>query len=298
MNRKTKLLFLVIKILISALLLAVIFRKAGLRNVLFHLQSMDLRFFFLSSLLYVLTIFISTLRWRLVLDKSYPLKKLFSLYIIGSFFNNLLPGAIGGDAVKAYYLYKDTQNAGSSIGYIFMDRFIGFFGLLSIGLISWLLAFKELRTLGMHWAIPSLFIFFILGSPLFFWLRIGARFPAVSSFYDYIHRTVRRKMVVLKAYCLSIVIQVLSILMIYIIARGMGQNLSFTALFVFVPIIMVITMIPISIAGLGVREGAFVVLFGLTGVPPEVAASISFLWFLSIATGSLVGLVEYARYKQ
>ena len=57
-------------------------------------------------------------------------------------------------------------------------------------------------------------------------------------------------------------------------------------------------MLPISISGLGVRKSAFVLLFGLTGVPAKASMSISFLRFLSIVTASLIGLVEYLRIRR
>jgi uncharacterized membrane protein YbhN (UPF0104 family) len=287
--------FLLIKITVSCTLLAVIFRKAGLEQVLNHFQSMNLWFFGLSSLVYVFLVYVSARRWALLLEEPYPIKKIFSLYMIGSFFNNLLPGAVGGDAVKAYYLYKDTRKGGSSIGSVFMDRYIGLCALLSLGFISGIVAFPELRTIGMHLVIPALFCLFIAGSLLFFRLRIGRRFSAISDFYDYFHRSIRNRSMLVKTFILSLIVQTLTLFMIYLIARGIDQKLTFTALFVFVPIISIITMVPISISGLGVRESAFVLLFGLTGVPAEASMSISFLWFLSIVTASLIGLVEYLR---
>lgn len=299
MESKTKktILFLAIKVLVSSLLLVVVFNKTGLRNILLHLQATDLRFFFLAIALHTFILYIATLRWGLLLEGKHSLGKLYSLYLMGSFFNNFLPGAIGGDAVKAYYLYRGTQQAGSSMGSVFMDRYIGLFALLTMGLISGLVAFNDLKHLGMHWVIPSLFLLFIAGSLLFFRLKIGQRFSAVSDFYEYFHRAIRNKNMLLKAYGLSFVVQSLTLLMIYLIGLGIGQKLSFTALFVFVPIVILITMIPLSISGLGIRESAFVVLFGLTGVPAEESMSISFLWFLSIASASLIGLVEYIRLR-
>jgi hypothetical protein len=104
--------------------------------------------------------------------------------------------------------------------------------------------------------------------------------------------------VLLKAFLLSLIIQALLIVMIATVALGIGQQLSFAELFVFVPIIMTVMIIPLSISGFGVREGAFVVLFGFTGIPPSISVSISFLWFLSTATASLIGLVEYLRFRK
>lgn len=283
------------KAAVSGLLLAFIFRKAGIENILSHFREMDPRFFILSSLVYLFTLFLGALRWGLLLRGGHPRGRLFSLTLIGSFFNNLLPGSVGGDAVKIYYLYRDTQQGGKSIASVFMDRYVGFVGLLCIGLISGLAAFRDLKAIHMQWITPLLFVGFLAGSFVVFGMRIGRRFTAVAHFHDYFHDIIRDRRVLGATFALSLVIQVLSILEIYIIALGLGQHPSFSALFVFVPIIFTVTMVPISISGLGVRESAFVLLFGLTGITAQASTTISFLWFLSIAAPSLLGLAEYVR---
>ena len=286
---------LALKITVSALLLTFVLRKVGLQNILSHLRNMDLRFFFLSSVVYLLTLVLASLRWGILLKVSQPRKKLFSLCLIGSFFNHFMPGAVGGDAVKAYYLYKETGHGGSSIGSVFLDRYVGYCALLSIGLVSGIAAYSDLKTIGLHWLTPSLFILFLAGSLLFFGLRIGRRFKALADFYDYFHDTLRDRRAIGKALLLSLMIQVLTILEVELISLGLGQHPSFTALFVFVPLIISVMAVPISISGLGLREGAFVVFFGLTGISAEASMAISFLWFLSVATGSLPGFVEYMK---
>jgi glycosyltransferase 2 family protein len=290
-----RILFPALKITVSGLLITLVLRKVGLQNILSHLRSMDLRFFLLSSLVYLLTLFLSSLRWGLLLKRSPSGKKLFSLCLIGSFFNHFMPGMIGGDAVKAYYLYKETGHGGSSLGSVFLDRYVGYCALLSIGLVSGIAGYADLKALGLHWLTPSLFILFLTGSLLFFGLRIGRRFRAIADFYDYFHETLRDRRALGKAFLLSLMIQVLTILEIFLISFGLGQQPSFTALFVFVPLIITVMAVPISISGLGLREGAFVVLFGLTGISAEISTTISFLWFLSVMAGSFVGLSEYLR---
>ena len=290
-------LLLALKITVSGFLLTFVLRKVGLQNILSHLGTMDLRFFFLSSLVYLLTIFLASLRWGILLKRSQPVKKLFSLCVIGSFFNHFMPGAVGGDAVKAYYLYKETGHGGSSLGSVFLDRYVGYCALLSIGLFSGIAGYGDLKALGLHWLTPSLFILFLSGSLVFFGLRVGRRFKAIADFYDFFHDTLRDRRAIGKAFLLSLVIQVLTILEVELISLGLGQHPSFTALFVFVPIIITVMMVPVSISGLGLREGAFVVLFGLTGISAEAGTAISFLWFLSVATGSLPGLFLYLRIR-
>jgi uncharacterized protein (TIRG00374 family) len=291
-------LFLTLKITVSGLLITLVLRKVGLQNILSHLRTMDLRFFFLSSLVYLLTIFLASLRWGILLKGPHSSKKLFSLCLIGSFFNHFMPGMIGGDALKAYYLYRESGHGGSILGSVFLDRYVGYCALLSIGLVSGIAGYGELKALGLHWLTPSLFILFLSGSLLFFGLRIGRRFKAIADFYDYFHETLRDRRALGKAFLLSLMIQILTILEIFLISMGLGQHLSFTALFVFVPLIITVMAVPVSISGLGLREGAFVVLFGLTGISAEVSTSISFLWFLSVMAGSFVGLLEYLRLRR
>ena len=288
-------LLLLAKAAVSSLLLVLIFRKIDVAEIVSHFGEMDPWMFGLSSLLYIGNLYLTAVRWRMILGSGHPIGPLFSLCLIGAFFNNLLPGSVGGDAMKAYYLYRDTKEGGKSIASVFLDRYIGFFAMLSIGVVSGAVAFRELAAVKMEWISPLLFAGFLGASLAVFGLRIGRRFATVAAFYDFFHDRIRDRSMVVRAYFLSTLIQTISIAMVFCIARGLGQQVSFAALFVFLPIIFTVIAVPISISGLGLRESAFVLLFGLTGVSAATSTSISFLWFLSVATGSLPGLWEYFR---
>jgi len=287
-----------LKAVVSGILLVTVFRKAGLQNVLAHLRDMDLRLFVCSSLVYLLLLFLAAIRWSILLGGEHRASRLYSLTLIGAFFNNLLPGSVGGDAVRAYYLYRDTGKSGNRIASVFLDRYVGYAGLLCIGLVSGLVAFRDLAAVGMQWISPLLFAAFVLGSLVVFGMRIGRRFSTLADFYDFFHDRVRDRGAMAKAFLLSLAVQGLAILMVWLIARGLDQRPSFAALFVFVPIVFTVMMVPLSISGLGVREGAFVLLFGLTGISAEASTTISFLWFLSVAAASLAGLIEYVRQRR
>ena len=296
-NRK-KALLLLFKLAVSILFLYLVFRKAGAREVLSHLASANPLHFMASTGLYLLATLVSVRRWQLLLDEKYSVGRLFSLYMIGSFFNNVLPGIIGGDAVKAYYLYADSRRGDSSLGSVFMDRYIGYAALMAIGLLAGLAGYGELRQMGLHMVMPVLSLLFVMGSAVVFGLRIGSRFPQIDRFYVYFHRYARNGRVMTKTFMYSVIIQLITILMIYIIARGLGYRLALIPLLVFVPVIVTIATVPVSISGFGVREGAFVLLFGHAGLPPQAATSLSLLWFLSVAAASLIGLVEFLRYRK
>ncbi len=293
MRKRT--LTILLKLFISALLLALIMKKAGPHSIILRMRSMNAWFFLLAIALYVVLSWLVALRWRILLDGRYRIGTLFSLHMIGNFFNTILPSSMGGDAVKAYYLYRESKQAGVSFGSVFLDRYMGLLARLTLGLVSCAAAFAELKAIGMQWAIPALFLAFTAGSLVVLRLRIGGRFDAVADFYDYVRTRLARRRVMLRTFLLSLIIQSLLILMVASVARSIGQSLSFIELFVLVPIIMTLMIVPVSISGFGVREGAFVAIFNLTGIPSSVSVSLSFLWFLSMAAASLIGLVEYLR---
>ena len=248
--------------------------------------------------LYVFAQFISTIRWKLLLPGTLGIRKLFSFYLIGSFFSTLLPGVIGGDAVKGFYLYQATGSGSLSLASIFMDRYIGFIVLLLICTLAFPFGYKYFQGLSIEWLIPLIVLIFVTASLLIFGLRIGRSIKKISTFYDYFHKYRNQKKVIAKAMILSLFVQLFAIISVYILALGFGQHIPFLACLIFIPLIIMFTTIPISISGIGIREGAFVLFLGLIGIKPEFATAISLSWFAAIVGASILGLIEYLRYKK
>jgi uncharacterized membrane protein YbhN (UPF0104 family) len=240
---------------------------------------------------------VSTFRWRLLIVSKPPVRRLFALYITGSFFNIILPGLIGGDAVKGYYLYKETGNLPESMASIFMERYLGFTALFIIGAVAWPFAYPYLKGTGAFlWAFPLFLLAFIIGSIVFFTFKAGKkRIRLLNDFYGYFDYYDRKTL--LKGIGFSFLVQLLVILQVFALSRGLGLAEGLLVFFVFIPIITTLAVLPISISGLGIREASFVLLFGAVGVSPQAATALSFSWFLSLAAGALFGIVEYMRLK-
>ncbi len=298
MARPNKIIILLAKILVSGGLLYAVISRTGIERVLSTLRGMYIPFFLLAVLIYICSIFISALRWRLLLHERFGLGRLFSLYFIGSFFNHLLPGIIGGDAVKAYYLYRDTGKGASAVASVFMDRYIGFTALMLVGLVAFPFGFRYFKGSYIEWILPLIVLLFAAGSFVVFGLRAGRRTKLLSGFYDYFALYREKKSVILKTLLISVIIQTIVIFAVYVLSRGLDVDVPLLPLFIFVPVISTIATIPISISGLGVREASFVLLFGFLGISPAQATAVSFAWFLSVATGSLPGFIEYLRSKK
>lgn len=297
-----KFLLLTLKISVSLSLLYFIMSKAGLHEVLSTLSSMSLLHFLTASLFYLFCIFISTVRWKLLISTEeansiFSTARLYALYLMGAFFNNLMPGAVGGDAVRIYYLYKDSKSGASSFGSVFAERYMGVLGLISVALIALPFGLDKIRGSGYEWAVPVIALGVIVVSLLMFGLRLGNRFATVRGFYEYFLNLRKAPVTLLKVYIISIVNQLTVVTTVYIIAMGLGAEISLIECFLFVPIVITISTIPISISGLGLREGAFVILLGLSGIQPEMATSISFAWFLSYVLASTSGIPVYLSWK-
>jgi uncharacterized membrane protein YbhN (UPF0104 family) len=296
--KANKIAFVFLKIAISSVLLYIVLAKTGISKVLASLSGISITAFVSATLLYIFSQFISTLRWKLLLPEGLGLKKLFPLYMIGCFFNMFLPGIIGGDAVKGIYLYRATGKGSLALASIFMDRYLGFVVLIAICAAAFPFGYKYLQGSRIEWLLPFMILSFIAGSLLFFGLRLGKRMKFFSELYNYFYLYKNQRGVIGKALALSVLVQSAGIIAVYVLSLGLGQDIPLLAFLIYLPLIILVSLLPISISGLGVREGAFVVFFGLIGVKPETATAISLSWFITMSAGSLIGLVEYIKYKK
>ena len=120
----------------------------------------------------------------------------------------------------------------------------------------------------------------------------------MTEFYDYFSLLKARKAAITNALAVSAIIQFMNFIIVLILAWRMGARVSLLQLSVFLPIIITLSSLPISISGIGVREVSFVILLGLIGIRPEVATSLSLAWFFSVFLGSIPGLAFYVLHDR
>ncbi|NJD55288.1 MAG: flippase-like domain-containing protein [Nitrospirae bacterium] len=282
-----------LKLAVSGMSLFLIFRKTDIEHVFYILRDIGMPSFLAVSAIYIASQLVSTVRWRMLMPDKFPVMKLFSLYMIGAFFSTFLPGLIGGDAIRAYYLNKDAKKISTTLASVFMDRYIGFVSLMVIGIAAFPFSFGTFAGSPYRWLMPAIFGAFVMASIFFFGLQLGKRFRVMTEFYDYFSLLRKQKTTIVSALASSVIIQVMNFFMVIVLAWRMGLQVPLLQLAVFLPIVITISSLPISISGLGVREGAFVILLGLIGIRPEAATSLSLSWFFSVVMGSLPGLAFY-----
>lgn len=286
-----------------------LFLKAAITIVIFYLISQsieidkiipivtnaNLSLLIVAFILQTLAIFIAGIRWFLVMKKlNFPLPLNFYIkqYFIGMLFSQALPSSIGGDAYRIVALSRRKQSKTKSFYGVLIDRILGLLGLLLIVAIGLILnpdiLPKEIYL--------SVFVALLIGILLILSLLIFTKFSFLKRFKflqwvfslsDYFRHNLHGLSVLTSRMFISISIHLFVISCIYCIGLAIGLNQPLEVFLLFVPISLLLTLIPISFAGWGIREGAMVVLFTLVGSPKEVALATSILYGIILILSSL-----------
>jgi len=234
----------------------------------------------------------------------------FYLSLIGYFFNNFLPTAIGGDVVKAYYAGKRIDNKAAGFAGVFMDRFLGLipFSLIpAVTLVVFRNVISDSKLVFLAYAV-------LLGSVAILWLFLHKKtvkyivfllepfeetiwYKKLKGAYGLLNRYAKHKIVLIKTFVLSVLAQIAGIITVYIFARALGiHDVSPIVFFVVVPVVSFLSMIP-SINGLGIRESGYIY-FLKSYMPSEKAFAISLLFLFLLAILGVMGGVVYAFKKK
>ncbi len=301
-----------LKPVVSVSLYALIFRYSDVGAILGRLSAARLEFVAAGVLLYVAGQALSAWRWRMLLEPvalSVPYRRMVSFYFIGMFFNLFLPTIIGGDAVKALLLARETGQPARATISVFMERNLGLLALLLIadgrGVVGAArdavpssadrrsrcclsAAFIGVNIVLMRPAIYGAVDRIIVSTPL---RRLRGR---ASSIYAAITPYWAAHRVLVNAFALSLAFQAIVIGVVFLNARALRYDLPFLAVAVFVPLISLGGMLPVSVNGLGVREALYILLFGRIGVSTELAVSLALLYLAVTFVASLPGGLMYA----
>ncbi len=307
MNRKrwTDLL----KVVVSLALIGLLLSQIGLQQVVEVFAKAHLAYWLLGLAMFLLGIVIKTFRWQILLDAleiHISASELLQLNFIGFLFNNILPSGIGGDVVKMYELSKDSHQSAESVNAVFVDRVVGLVVAQFLAIIAALIAYRMVST-----EVLFVTLALFLGSLLAMWMLVQEslweailrRVPFLNAWQEgrladkirRLYKTFRRYDMssIIKALLVSLIFNVTLVLSNYFVGLALGVSISMLYFWVFVPITSVVTMIPISLNGLGVREMGYVTLFTQTGVPQEVAFSMSLSFYAFTVISGVIGGALY-----
>ncbi|MDR7523070.1 MAG: lysylphosphatidylglycerol synthase transmembrane domain-containing protein [Armatimonadota bacterium] len=298
---------LVLRLAVSLVLVGALLWRTDRARLATTIGALDLVLFGAAAMCYVVAQGVSTLRWQLLLRAegiSASLGRLFVFYLEGMFLNLFLPTLIGGDVVRAHRVYVHTERNEAAVASILVERLSGMAALLVIAWGSLALGPQTVAAgpiLGVSIMLGlGLVVMFnrsaksvarrVLGRPAFVRLEEG-----ITAFYRALVRYRSRPGILAQVFGISLGVQALAIFACFLVGRSLGLSAPFGLYLALIPLATIAAMVPVSLGGLGVREGAMVYLFGNAGVPVADALGLSLGWFLATIVCSAPGALVFAR---
>jgi uncharacterized membrane protein YbhN (UPF0104 family) len=239
-------------------------------------------------------VLLSVWLWRLMLrpDARLPFRVLLAHYLSGLFWNHFLPGGVGGDVVRVGALWESSRRPQEAFNSVLMARFVG---LWSIVLLASAAAVVYTLSTGLQAALPFLILSggalvaggagtaFVFGAPLAWLLK---RLPDGWGAWHAELRAYRSRPVhLMRGLGLSLAIQVCAVGINILVAQALDLAVPHAGLVLAIPLVTLSGVLPISLGGFGVREGAYLYLLGQLGGRPTDAV------LLSLAVYTLLALV-------
>jgi uncharacterized protein (TIRG00374 family) len=313
---KKQIIQLVLKASISALLIAWIIQGVDLDEIFDRIGSADLLVLLFAFIFKLAGIYISAVRWRILLraqgaDATIPF--LTSSYFVGFFFNNMLPSSIGGDVVRIYDSWRSGTNRPTAVTVIFVDRFLGSLALIFMVFGTLLIPTQltdamPLSRVGLFLGAIAMiaFCWLIFVTPRTVATLLGRfRFPIINKVAATLHKVAdafeifqKNRSALLNSLWLSVLLQINVVIYHYIVAIALGLDLPFYSFFFTIPAYTLITTLPISINGIGIRENLFIFFFGLFGLANTEAVAYSWLLYGILLIQGLLGGIVYALRRE
>lgn len=292
-----------IKILISAALLYFSLRKVNLYDLAARLHADSLGWIALAIAVTFLQIFVGVLRWREIsAECGAPLgaQQAMRFNLIGTFFNQTLPSSIGGDAVRLWLVARAGAGWRAATYSIFVDRAIGLIALavIIVASLPW-----SLRLISDPHGQSALLLvdfaalgagagFLVLGALPWPWLKRWWATHHIHACAVIANRVMFSRKHGPKVAILSLLVHVLTVVIAWCVVKSIAAPVQFGQVFQLVPPVMLITMLPISIAGWGVREASMGLAFGYAGLISNEGVNVSLLYgAVTFIVGIFGGLV-------
>jgi uncharacterized protein (TIRG00374 family) len=307
LNRKT--LIFILKIIFSFGIVGIMLISVDLRGLAESISRVEIPWFCLSIFLVIFIQPIRSYRWGLLLWKrgvNVPFWSLLKLYFIGLFFSTFLPTIVGGDVVRGYYLFNYTKEKSKAIASIIIDRISGVYALAIMSFMASLISierFYEVRifpAIGITSVIILVLLSMIFSPGIsrivifpFRSLKLWQMREKVERLKDAMNIYWKDKILIAYILALSIIFNGIFVFIIYLLSISLGWRFSPVDFFILIPMVILISMFPLSLSGLGAREGALAFFMSFMGVDVHEALSLSALWFSLTLISGLLGGVFY-----
>jgi uncharacterized protein (TIRG00374 family) len=301
-----------LKVAVSAGLLGWLLGRSDLSQIWAGVGRLDVPIMLGAPAIYFVAVILTAIKWRLLLPE-YPIGTLAAVTVIGNFYSIVLPGQIAGEIVKTYRLGKGRTDAERIAASVVVDKFTGLLALEIIGVAGinltalWI---PEPIVIGLTALLLAAFVLMV--SLRFGYLYALARegcqaaafvMPSSSNlpwqllqFVDSWRDFTGRPLTVAASIALGLVLQLLYIAVMMMIATKIGIELKMADWLWIFAVVSLAVLLPLSIGGIGIREGAFVGVLGYLQVPGELALALSLTIFaLQLLVASSGAILDFSR---
>ncbi len=326
-SKKTKHISLALRTTVAVVALLWVFRDQDWSQLAKVFARLNLWYFTISLVIFLISQILIGLRWWLLL-RAQSVKTSFTaavrLHFLGLFYNNLMPGSVGGDILRAWYVTKHTDKKLESALSVFVDRAIGLLAMLAIAIFCYLLFMRGQS----HFASSQsngkdgflnliaeykwIFIGLFIGTAVLLCFVLSVRpirtvaLKTWSYFYTQMVKVIEKSKNSIIIYCnkpltilttivLTILLQSMVISSFWLLGINLRVSAGARYYFVFFPITWILAALPVSIAGIGVLEGGireFFTRFAGAGIEEVLALALCqrFIWVLASLPGAVIHL--------
>jgi uncharacterized membrane protein YbhN (UPF0104 family) len=278
-----------LRLAVSAGIVWWLFQRIPWRAVVETFQGTDWGWWLAAVACYALAQVVSSYRWQLLargVGLRVSLARCVALYFVGMFFNLFLPTSMGGDVVRAWLLAGSRERLAAAALSVFSERFAG---LLALMLLACAASAGQRATLP-AWALLAIWgtalcgVLFLLVLP-----PLSRRFPRLGLVMQALSLYRHQWRQWLGVFALSLGIQAASVVQVWMLGQALGVAASLWAYAAVVPLVTLLTLLPVSVNGVGVREAFLVLLLGPAGVAEAQAVTLGLLWLTMLSAASLLG---------
>ncbi len=294
----------VLKALVSLGLIVFLLSRIELAEFLRVLGSARLSYLFIALAIYLVGQLFGSMRWALLawpLGFKNSIKEFVTYYFIGMFFNLFTPSTVGGDVSRVYYLAQGatadrggawTGSTGYAIASVVTDRAIGMAVLIWIGAVAVLLFPDYALPLAVRYAVYGLALGILVGALLL---------PRAARFLQQANRSWARKLalvaqsyrgnwwLLVQTMLLSLLAHSIQAWMQLLVGQALNVELPWSYCFILYPLVGTFSALPVTLNGLGLREGSYLFLLRHINVDSEKAVAFGLLWLVIVALDSLIG---------
>lgn len=303
----------VVKAIISIAFVSWLAYKVNWHDVLENIRHIDIRYLFAYIVFVLLGMAVSAKKWQIIARFKGFQRTFFGCfrtYLTGTFINNFLPGFVGGDMFRAYWLGKQREGYALAISTVVFDRLSGLFAAAVLA-IGFSLARYDAMAQSSIWTFIVVMLIVLIVIVTFWgmvWKNVS-EIPVVQGIVRFFPRKLQtflgevrhsfRKEVLLPTMTLSLLFNIVGVgIANLILFQAFGQSIPAIDFFAVIFLVNIIASIPVSVNNIGIKEWAYYTFFPLILISPEIAVTVAITGRFVQMLISFFALPDFLRRKQ